>query len=108
MLDISINNSSGSGGGGITCGGNTNPVLKNVLIMGNNVGSYNHGGGMEIGGSATLINVTITENTATGQPAGGIMFSGGSANIINSIILDNNFLVINPAPINNYRFTFFI
>ena len=39
-----INNSSGSGGGGITCGGNTNPVLKNVLIMGNNVGSNNHGG----------------------------------------------------------------
>jgi hypothetical protein len=86
-----IDNLSGSGGGGISCA-NSSPVLKNVLIMGNNVGSFNEGGGMEIGGPSdtpTLINVTITKNTATGQPAGGIMFSGGSANIINSIIVDN-------------------
>ncbi len=74
------------GQGGISCLGETNPVLSDLIITGNSTSNEN-GGGILLYGRATLTNVVIEDNTSSGS--GGGIYLGGNVTLDNVIVRGN-------------------
>ena len=79
---------------------NTNAILKNSLVYGNNQGGDGDGGGVSCRGSNVpeFINTTIALNTAGGDGGGIFSEASGSVIVRNSIIWGNT---ANNAVYNN-------
>jgi CSLREA domain-containing protein len=82
-------NNSGDDGGGVEIQGGA-ATLTNVTFSGNAASVESTGGGMIVDGgtTATLTNVTITNNTASPAGGGGLAV-GGEATLLNTIVAGN-------------------
>lgn len=97
LTNATFSGNSGASGGGVSLTNvvpednsvlDTSLTLTNVAFDHSSVASYNGGGMIVSGGSATLTNCDFTDNSA-GSSGGGLLVTGGSATVINSIFWGN-------------------
>lgn len=72
-------------GGGVRVGGQASLTLTESALLANTAGS---GGGLASSGTLQLTNVTLSGNKATGQ-GGGLLATGGLASLLNTTVASN-------------------
>ncbi|MDG4594843.1 MAG: C25 family cysteine peptidase [Candidatus Contendobacter sp.] len=81
-------NHADTGGGISNCSTNCELILENSTISGNRADS-SYGGGIRVGGTATIDSSTIVDNQACSACGGALAVTSGNATVTNSILANS-------------------
>lgn len=98
LIGFTVTNGYDTYGGGIKCRDNSNPILKNLVVI-HNV-AYWVGGGIYIGDSNPILTkITVSDNTAVEMALGGGIYLYNSSATLTNISVSENYAHHNGAGI---------